>query len=75
MKGLAVLIINVVLLAMPTLVWAAGGEKDVPDMATRQVKVEGLSFINAFFAGWYNSNKLVLWGWWAESLLWARISS
>ncbi len=59
MKRLAVLIINVVLLAMPTLVWAAGGEKDVPDMATRQVKVEGLSFINAFFAGWYNSNKLV----------------
>lgn len=60
MRKLVVLIINIFLCALPALVWAAGpGEKDVPDMAARQVKVEGLSFINAFFANWYNSNKLV----------------
>jgi hypothetical protein len=57
-KRLTVLMLNFLLLAMPTLVWAAGG-KAPPDMAARQVKMAGLSAINAFFAGWYNDNKMV----------------
>jgi hypothetical protein len=28
-------------------------------MATRQVKLVGLSAVNAFFAGWYNDNKWI----------------
>jgi hypothetical protein len=51
--------LNFLLLAAPTAqVWAAGG-KAPPDMAARQVKMAGLSAINAFFAGWYNDNKMV----------------
>jgi hypothetical protein len=46
------------MLLLPSLAWAAAGEK-VPDMATRTVKVEGLSAINRFFASWYNTNKWV----------------
>ncbi len=49
---------NFFLLAGPGLAWAAGGEK-APDMAQRQVKLDGLSSINYFFASWYNSNKWV----------------
>ena len=59
MKKLAVLMLNFLLLAMPALVWAAGPGEKAPDMAARQVKVAGLSAINAFFAGWYNDNKMV----------------
>ncbi len=60
MRKLRILLLNFLLLALPALALAAGpGEKDVPDMAARQVRVEGLGAINAFFAGWYNSNKLV----------------
>jgi hypothetical protein len=58
-KKLAALMLNFLLLAIPTLVWAAAPGEKVPDMATRQVRVEGLSFLNAFFAGWYNDNKMV----------------
>jgi len=59
-KKLRIFLFNFLLLALPALAWAAGpGDKDVPDMATRTVKVEGLGAINAFFASWYNSNKLV----------------
>uniref|UniRef100_A0A7C3WPS5 Uncharacterized protein n=1 Tax=Desulfobacca acetoxidans TaxID=60893 RepID=A0A7C3WPS5_9BACT len=59
MKKLAALLVNLFLLALPALAWAAGPGEKVPDMATRQVKVEGLSCINAFFASWYNTNKMV----------------
>lgn len=60
MKKLKIMLLNFVLLALPALVWAAGpGDKDVPDMATRTVRVEGLGAINYFFASWYNSNKFV----------------
>ncbi|MDI6853976.1 MAG: hypothetical protein QME75_10300 [Deltaproteobacteria bacterium] len=59
MKKFPALILNFLLLALPALVWAAGPGEKAPDMATRQVKVEGISFINAFFAGWYNDNKMV----------------
>jgi|GEM_PF-830200 len=60
LKKLRIFLFNLLLLALPALAWAAEpGDKDVPDMATRTVKVEGLGAINAFFASWYNSNKLV----------------
>ncbi len=59
MKKLAALMLNFFLLAIPSLVWAAGAGKPPPDMAARQVKMAGLSAINAFFAGWYNDNKMV----------------
>lgn len=60
MKKLKIMLCNFVLLALPALAMAGGpGDKDVPDMATRTVRVEGLGAINYFFASWYNSNKLV----------------
>lgn len=59
MKKLTVLMLNFLLLAMPTLALAADPGEKVADMATRQVKVAGLSAINAFFAGWYNDSKMV----------------
>ncbi len=57
MNRISVIIFNVLLL-LPSLAWAAAGEK-VPDMATRTVKLDGLSAINHFFASWYNTNKWV----------------
>lgn len=59
MKSLRVLLLNVMLLALPALVWAAGPGEKAPDMATRQVKLEGLNTLNYFFAYWYNTNKWV----------------
>ena len=59
MKRIIVFMLNFFLLAVPALVWAAGPGEKVPDMAIRQVKVAGLSAINAFFAGWHNDNKMV----------------
>lgn len=60
MKPMKLILLVLALLILPAM-WAGAadpGEK-VVDMATRQVKVEGLSAINAFFAGWYNTNKYV----------------
>jgi uncharacterized membrane-anchored protein len=51
--------LNFLLLAMPALLWAADPGEKMVDMAAHKVKVEGLSFINAFFAGWYNDSKMV----------------
>jgi hypothetical protein len=59
LKRLRILLLNGLLLALPVLALAADPGEKVPDMAARQVKVEGLGAVNAFFAGWYNSNKLV----------------
>ncbi len=60
MKKIKALFFNLLFLALPALALAAGpGDKDVPDMATRMVRVEGLGAINYFFATWYNSNKFV----------------
>jgi hypothetical protein len=59
MKRLWVILINLCLLSLPSLVWAAGPGEKVPDMGTRRVATEGLSAINLFFAGWYNDNKWV----------------
>ena len=58
MKRICVVIINF-LLTLPTLAWAAGPGEGAPDMATRKVKLVGLSAVNAFFAGWYNDNKWI----------------
>jgi hypothetical protein len=51
--------LNFLLLALPALAWAAEPGEKVADFAKNQVKVEGLSAMNAFFATWYNSNKMV----------------
>lgn len=59
MKRLLVMTVNFFLLTLPALAWAAAPGEKAPDMATRQVKVVGISAVNAFFAGWYNSNKWV----------------
>ncbi|MFZ5447924.1 MAG: hypothetical protein ACOZFS_04720 [Thermodesulfobacteriota bacterium] len=59
MKRFWVIFFNLLLLGMPSLVWAAGPGEKVPDMATRKVATAGLSAINLFFAGWYNDNKWV----------------
>jgi hypothetical protein len=59
LKRLWAIILNLLLLTVPSLVWAAGPGEKVPDMATRQVATAGLSAINLFFAGWYNDNKWV----------------
>jgi len=52
------MLFNFLLLSLPTLALAAGG-KAPPDMAARQVKLEGLAALNYFFAYWYNQNKWV----------------
>ncbi len=58
MRKALITIFNLLLLGLPALAWAAGGEK-VPDMSARQVPDAGLGAINHFFASWYNSNKYV----------------
>jgi len=58
-KKVSALVLNFLLLSVPVLAWAAGPGEKAPDMATRQVKLEGLSSLNYFFANWYNSNKWV----------------
>lgn len=60
MKQLRLVVFALVLVVLLAIAaWAAEpGEKGV-DLAARQVRLEGLGFINAFFAGWYNSNKYV----------------
>ena len=59
MKRVCVILLNLCLLGLPALAWAAEPGEKVPDMATRQVTTVGLSAINLFFAGWYNDNKWV----------------
>lgn len=59
MQRLWVIIFNLLLLGIPSLVWAAGPGEKAPDMATRKVATTGLSAINLFFAGWYNDNKWI----------------
>lgn len=60
MKRLNLLLLSLGLLLITAVLAGAAepGEKAV-DLGARQVKMEGLSLINAFFAGWYNSNKYV----------------
>lgn len=60
MKQLRLVVFALVLVVLLAIAaWAAEpGEKGV-DLAARQVRLEGLGAINAFFASWYNSNKYV----------------
>jgi len=59
-RRLRLILLNFLLLSLPAvMVWAAEPGEKVADFATMQVKVAGLNAINAFFAGWYNSNKYV----------------
>ena len=59
MKRFKVFILNFFLLSLPVLAWAADPGEKGADFSANQVKVAGLSFINAFFAHWYNDSKLV----------------
>ena len=58
MRKALIALFNLLLLGLPALAWAAGGEK-VPDMAARQVPDVGLGAVNHFFAQWYNDNKMI----------------
>lgn len=58
-KRFKVFILNFFLLSLPVLAWAADPGEKTADFAANKVKMEGLNFLNAFFAGWYNDNKLV----------------
>ena len=53
-------LVSFLLFSLPAMIaWAATGEEKAPNFAARQVKTEGLSAFNAFFAVWYNSNKII----------------
>jgi hypothetical protein len=59
MKKLFVLFMNFSLLALHSMVWAAEPGEKIVDFGTHRVPIEGLGFINAWFAYWYNENKIV----------------
>ncbi len=58
MKRILAVIFNLFLLLLPTLVWAAVGEK-IPDYSTHKVNLQGLGGLNYFFAHWYNDSKMI----------------
>lgn len=53
MKRFSALIFNLILLGMPTLVWAAA---EKAERLEQKVDLTKLSGINHFFAQWYNDN-------------------
>ncbi len=55
MKRFSAIILNLLLLGVPTLLWAAEG-LDVPEELGKKVDLAKLSGINHFFAQWYNDN-------------------
>ncbi len=55
MKRLIAIILNFLLLGVPTLLWAAEG-LEVPEELGKKVDLTNLSGINHFFAQWYNDN-------------------
>ncbi len=55
MKRFSAIILNLLLLGVPTLLWAAEG-LDVPEELGKKVDLANLSGINHFFAQWYNDN-------------------
>ncbi len=55
MKRLLAIILNFLLLGVPTLLWAAEG-LEVPEELGKKVDLANLSGINYFFAHWYNDN-------------------
>lgn len=55
MKRFLALILNFLLLGLPTLVWASEG-LDVPEELGKKVDLTNLGGLNYFFAHWYNDN-------------------
>ena len=55
MKRFSAIILNFLLLAVPTLVWASEG-LDIPEELGKKVDLTNLGGINYFFAHWYNDN-------------------
>jgi hypothetical protein len=54
MKRIWVIILNFLILTVPTLAWAAAVKKATK--LERQVDLANLSGLNYFFAKWYNEN-------------------
>ncbi len=55
MKRFSAIILNVLLLGVPTLLWAAEG-LDIPEELDKKVDLTNLGGINYFFAHWYNDS-------------------
>ncbi|MCX5888298.1 MAG: hypothetical protein NTY36_02465 [Deltaproteobacteria bacterium] len=55
MKKFSAIILNLVLLALPALLWASEG-LEVPEELGKKVDLANLGSINYFFAHWYNDN-------------------
>ncbi len=55
MKKLSAIILNLLLLGVPALVWAAEG-LEVPEELGKKVDLTNLGGLNYFFAHWYNDN-------------------
>ncbi len=53
MKKLSVILLNFLLLSVPTLVWAA---EEKAELLEKKVDLTNLGGINHFFARWYNDN-------------------
>ncbi len=53
MKKLSVILFNFLLLALPTLLWAA---EEKAELLQKRVDLTNLGGINYFFAKWYNDN-------------------
>ena len=53
MKKLSAIILNLLLLGVPALVWAASEKAELLD---KKIDLSKLSGINHFFAQWYNDN-------------------
>jgi hypothetical protein len=54
LKKFSAIILNLLLLGVPTLVWADAVKK--AEKLEKKIDLANLSGINHFFAGWYNDN-------------------
>ena len=55
MKKFSAIILNLLLLGVPALLWAAEG-LEVPEELGKKVDLTNLGGLNYFFAHWYNDN-------------------
>ena len=53
MKRAKLVIFNFLLLTLPTLAWAAAEKSELLE---KKVSLQGLNWVNYFFAKWYNEN-------------------
>ncbi len=56
MNRLKLTILNFLLLTLPTLAWAGAGGGKKAEMLEKKVSLQGLNWLNYFFAKWYNEN-------------------